>query len=75
MPNRRVQEIRDMSAEQREILEKRGVLRAEEIHRLATKTAEAVGAGAGRKAACHSDLSEAERARVLQGRKMEEGPA
>ena len=43
-----------LTPEQREILEKRGVLSPAEIHRLASKTREAVG-GDESKAACHSD--------------------
>ncbi|MCA9000066.1 MAG: phosphomethylpyrimidine synthase ThiC, partial [Planctomycetaceae bacterium] len=43
-----------LTAEQREILEKRGVLSPEEIHKLASKTKSAVGADQG-KASCHSD--------------------
>ncbi len=45
-----------LTDEQREILEARGVLTPEEIHRLAGKTLEAVRAGAGEKAPCHSDF-------------------
>jgi len=56
-----------LSAEQREILERRGVLSPEEIHRLASKAREKVGAGPGGKAACHSDLADAGRARSIQG--------
>ncbi len=55
-----------LSEEQREILEKRGVLSPEEIHRLANKTREQVGADRGEKAACHSDVAEADEARELQ---------
>jgi phosphomethylpyrimidine synthase len=46
-----------LTDEQRSILERRGVLSAEEIERLATKTKRAVGAVSGSKAACHSDVS------------------
>jgi len=59
-----------LNPEQREILEQRGVLSAEEIHRLASKTAEAVGAVAGRRAACHSDIAGTGKARTLQGEKV-----
>ena len=55
-----------LSAEQREILERRGVLSPEEIHRLASKTRQAMGAGEGRKAACHSDHVDDDKARRLQ---------
>lgn len=56
-----------LTSEQREILEKRGVLSPEEIHRLATKTRAQVGAADGNKASCHSDLADTEQARVKQG--------
>ncbi|MBL8783392.1 MAG: phosphomethylpyrimidine synthase [Deltaproteobacteria bacterium] len=46
-----------LSTEQRQMLEKRGVLPPEELHRLATKTRVALGADQG-KAACHSDLAD-----------------
>jgi len=55
-----------LTAEQREILEKRGVLPAEELHRLASKTQSAVGAGIGAKAACHSDVADDSRAQQIQ---------
>ena len=45
-----------LTDEQRETLEKRGVLPPEEIHRLASKTRKAVGADKGAKAGCHSDF-------------------
>jgi phosphomethylpyrimidine synthase len=54
-----------LTAEQQEILEKRGVLSPEEIHRLASKTRRTMGAEAG-KASCHSDLVVAEKAQLLQ---------
>jgi phosphomethylpyrimidine synthase len=46
-----------LTEEQRRILEQRGVLPPEEVHRLATKTRHAVGAEDGAKAACHSDYA------------------
>ncbi len=46
-----------LTPEQREVLQKRGVLPAEELHRLATKTKKALGAEA-QKAACHSDVAD-----------------
>lgn len=56
-----------LSPEQRAILEKRGVLSPEEVHRLATKTKQAVGADRpGEKAACHSDVATPEEAERLQ---------
>jgi phosphomethylpyrimidine synthase len=54
-----------LTPEQREILEKRGVLSPAEIHRLASKTRRTMG-GEGAKAECHSDLAEAETARTIQ---------
>ncbi|NOX55141.1 MAG: phosphomethylpyrimidine synthase ThiC [Planctomycetes bacterium] len=54
-----------LTPEQRRILEERGVLKPEEIQRLAEKTRKAVGADRG-KAACHSDLADTEKARLLQ---------
>jgi len=54
-----------LTPEQQEILEKRGVLGPDEIHRLASKTRKAVGAEAG-KGACHSDFVNAEDARRMQ---------
>ncbi len=54
-----------LTAEQREILQKRGVLSPAELHRLASKTKRAVGADAG-KAGCHSDEADAAAAQDLQ---------
>ncbi|MEL7058574.1 MAG: phosphomethylpyrimidine synthase ThiC [Acidobacteriota bacterium] len=59
-----------LTPEQREILEKRGVLSPSEIHRLASKTQRAVGADRGAKAACHSDLAESDAAKVVQDKKL-----
>jgi phosphomethylpyrimidine synthase len=55
-----------LTPEQRAILEKRGVLAPEEIHRLASKTRERMGAAAGRKAACHSDVASDGEAKRIQ---------
>jgi phosphomethylpyrimidine synthase len=55
-----------LSPEQRGILEQRGVLSPEQLHRLASKTRERVGAAAGEKAACHSDLVDETTARTVQ---------
>ncbi len=55
-----------LTIEQKEILEKRGVLSPEEIHRLAAKTRKAVGAESGKKAGCHSDYVEAGEAKKMQ---------
>jgi phosphomethylpyrimidine synthase len=54
-----------LTAEQREILEKRGVLSPQEIHKLASKTRKAVAADS-QKAACHSDHVDADVARHIQ---------
>jgi phosphomethylpyrimidine synthase len=60
-----------LTTEQRAILEQRGELRPEEIHRLAGKTREALGATAGQRAACHSEVAaDAEEARRLQQQKL-----
>ncbi|MBX3245671.1 MAG: phosphomethylpyrimidine synthase ThiC [Myxococcales bacterium] len=55
-----------LTPEQRAILEQRGHLPPEEIHRLATKTRSAVGAKAGAKAGCHSDYVDPDAATHLQ---------
>src|SRR5690606_23708435 len=57
----RVQKSAPLTEEQRAILEKRGVLSPEEIHKLASKTRKAVGADQGR-GACHSDYVDPEQA-------------
>jgi phosphomethylpyrimidine synthase len=62
----RVQTSAALSLDQQAILEKRGVLPPEEIHRLASKTRAAVGADKGAKAACHSDLAEGSVAQRVQ---------
>jgi phosphomethylpyrimidine synthase len=54
-----------LSDEQRRVLEKRGVLSPEEIHKLASKTRSAVGAKQGEKANCHSDYVDPDAARRL----------
>jgi phosphomethylpyrimidine synthase len=54
-----------LTADQREILEKRGVLSPQEIHRLAQKTRKVMGAEAD-KASCHSDYVAPEEAKRLQ---------
>ncbi|MCA9551024.1 MAG: phosphomethylpyrimidine synthase ThiC [Myxococcales bacterium] len=55
---------------QREILEQRGVLPPEEIHRLATKTRAAMGADPDHKADCHSDATDDAHAMALQEEKL-----
>ncbi|MBC7964416.1 MAG: phosphomethylpyrimidine synthase ThiC [Fuerstia sp.] len=54
-----------LTAEQQEILEKRGVLSPDEIHRLASKTKKSVGADDG-KGNCHSDYVDAVEAKKIQ---------
>ena len=54
-----------LTAEQQEVLERRGVLTPAEIHKLAHKTKKAVGADAG-KAVCHSDITGDDAAQQVQ---------
>jgi phosphomethylpyrimidine synthase len=54
-----------LSPQQQQILEQRGVLSPEEIHKLASKTKKAVGADQDR-ASCHSDYTDADEARRIQ---------
>jgi phosphomethylpyrimidine synthase len=58
-----------LTPEQREILEKRGVLSPDEIHRLASKTRKAVGAE-GAKGSCHSDVAEPQTAQQIQEQRL-----
>jgi phosphomethylpyrimidine synthase len=60
-----------LTPEQRAILEKRGVLDARSIDRLASKTQHAMGADAGKKAACHSDAAGAAKAARLQEQRLD----
>jgi len=62
-----------LTAEQREILEKRGVLDASEIHRLARKTQSVMKADLESKAACHSDTTSPDEANLLQIEAIESG--
>ncbi len=55
-----------LTEEQRQILETRGYLSPEEIHKLASKTKKVVGAEEGEKAACHSDYVDPEEAKKVQ---------
>ncbi len=55
-----------LTPEQREILEKRGVLSPKEIHRLAAKTRSGMSADGEAKAACHSDNIDSDTAKTLQ---------
>jgi len=59
-----------LTAEQREILERRGVLDPAELHRLARKTRSKMGAASGEKAACHSDVADPDEANLLQVRRL-----
>ena len=59
-----------LNAEQRAILEARGHLSPDQIHKLAGKTKAAVGATEGNKAACHSDLAGDDRAKDVQAKKV-----
>ncbi|RLS55579.1 MAG: phosphomethylpyrimidine synthase ThiC [Planctomycetota bacterium] len=59
-----------LTAEQQEILAKRGVLSPDEIHKLASKTRKALGADAGKKADCHSDYVDPEVAKKLQAEEL-----
>jgi phosphomethylpyrimidine synthase len=60
-----------LNPEQREILEQRDVLSAAEIHRLANKTRQVVGAKRGFKPSCHSDVAHAGAARSIQQDSLE----
>src|SRR5688572_16972535 len=53
----RVSKSPALTPEQKEALEKRGVLSPEEIHRLAGKTRRAMGGVRGHRATCHSDVT------------------
>jgi phosphomethylpyrimidine synthase len=66
----RVEKSAALTVEQREMLEKRGVLSPEEIHRLASKTRKAVGAETGAKASCHSDLTDGDAAQRIQAERL-----
>jgi phosphomethylpyrimidine synthase len=54
----RVMKSPALTEDQQKILEQRGVLSPEEIHKLASKTRKAVGAEEGSKASCHSDVAD-----------------
>jgi phosphomethylpyrimidine synthase len=60
-----------LSEEQRRILEQRGVLSPDELHRLAGKTKRALAAD-GERAACHSDYVAPDEARRIQGERLVE---
>ena len=67
----RAQVSQALTSEQKEILEKRGVLSPEEIHKLASKTAGSVPATDDAKAACHSDYVDSDQAKRLQDVRLE----
>lgn len=54
-----------LTAEQQEILAKRGVLSPDEIHKLASKTKKALNVHVGEKATCHSDYVDPDAAKSL----------
>jgi phosphomethylpyrimidine synthase len=58
-----------LTPEQKEILEKRGVLSPDEIHKLASKTRKAVGAEEDR-ASCHSDYVDSDSAQGIQEERL-----
>ena len=58
-----------LTAEQQEILEKRGVLSPDQIHKLASKTRKAMAAEAD-KASCHSDHVDPQTAQRLQEERL-----
>jgi phosphomethylpyrimidine synthase len=60
-----------LTDEQREILEKRGVLEPEEIHRLAGKTRRAMGADRGHQGTCHSEVTPSRQARESQADELD----
>ena len=55
-----------LTPEQQQILESRGYLKPEEIHKLAAKTKKTVDADEEGKAACHSDYVDPEEAKKIQ---------
>jgi len=59
-----------LTGEQRAILEKRGVLSPEEIHRLASKTKRALQSGESDHAACHSDYVDESEAKRIQSERL-----
>ncbi len=66
----RVMKSPALTDEQRRILEQRGVLSPEELHKLASKTRVAVGADKGQKASCHSDVAADDAAIDMQREKL-----
>jgi len=62
-----------LNAEQRGILERRGVLSPEALHRLARKTGRRMGAERGHKADCHSDHADTSHAQHLHEQRASGG--
>ncbi len=60
-----------LTEEQQEILKKRGVLSAAEVHHLASKTRRAMGGDGGSKAACHSSQVETDAAKQMQDQQLD----
>ena len=60
-----------LTAEQQDLLSKRGVLSPDEIHRLAAKTKKVMTVEAADKAVCHSDHVDPDTARQLQEKREE----
>ncbi|MCP3904522.1 MAG: thiamine biosynthesis protein ThiC, partial [Planctomycetes bacterium] len=60
-----------LTDEQKAMLQQRGVLSPEEIHRLASKTKKAVGASDDAKASCHSDYVDSDNAKRIQEQRVE----
>ncbi|MCH2169429.1 phosphomethylpyrimidine synthase ThiC [Myxococcota bacterium] len=60
-----------LSEEQIEVLQRRGVMSPEEVHRLATKVRSSMGTSSGDKADCHSDHMDAPAAQNLQGDRLD----
>ncbi len=55
-----------LTSDQKQILEQRGVLSPDEVHRLASKTRGALGASVGEQATCHSELVDDASALAIQ---------
>ena len=55
-----------LTIEQKEILEQRGVLTPEEVHKLANKVKGNISTTSEGKASCHSDVTDAETAKAMQ---------
>jgi len=60
-----------LSPEQLRILEQRGVLSSEEIHRLASKTRAGMGTDTGDKSRCHSDYADDSAAQTIQASRLD----